>query len=372
MDKKNTVVGVALLMAAFAAMYFSAKQQPAAPARPAQHAPATAGQPQPAGVAAAPAGSTIATPGGAPVAPTALATASPVTAEIKALAPSATGETTALLANGFIEVRLSNRSAAIEEVALRRFPDALGSSHHFVFNQVRTGPMLGLGALPGLGELGAAFEVISQNPREVIYRTRLDSGRLELTRRYYLPDGSEPGSDPYQLQHETTLRNLSGDTLALPRLALSLGTVRATGEDVYGYGQQLTSGYSDGKKQHFIEHTRLKGGGFLSLFGIGSREPTPELPTHATVRWASLGNRFFASILTPAEPAVGIVTRRVPIAENPDIPLATSYGLGAEALFDLRPLAPQESSTLAMDFYVGPKPTWAREARASRAPNSSW
>jgi len=347
MDKKNTVIGVALLMAALAAMYFSAKQQPAVPARPAQYAPA-AGQ-QPAG-AATPAGSTIATPGGAPVSPTLVATAGAATAEIKALAPSATGEATALLANAFIEVRLSNRTAAIEEVALRRFADTLGSSHHFVFNQVRTGPMLGINALPGLGELGAAFEVVSQSPREVVYRARLDSGRLELTRRYYLPDGSEPGTDPYQLQHETTLRNLSGDTLALPRLALSLGTVRATGEDVYG--QQLTSGYSDGKKQHFIEHTRLAGGGFLSLFGIGSREPTPELSTHATVRWASLGNRFFASI---AEPAVGIVTRRVPIAENPEIPLATSYGLGAEALFDLRPLAPQESSTLAMDFYVGPK-----------------
>jgi len=351
MDKKNTVIGVALLMAAFAAMYFSAKQQPAAPARPAQYAPATAGQ-QPAGVATAP-GGTIATPGGTPVAPPLVATTGAATAEIKALAPSATGEATALLANAFIEVRLSNRTAAIEEVALRRFPDTLGSTHHFVFNQVRTGPMLGINALPGLGGLGAAFEVVSQSPREIVYRARLDSGRLELTRRYSLPDGSEPGTDPYQLQHETTLRNLSGDTLALPRLALSLGTVRATGEDVYG--QQLTSGYSDGKKQHFIEHTRLKGGGFLSLVGIGSREPTPELPTHATVRWASLGNRFFASILTPAEPAVGIVTRRVPIAENPDIPLATSYGLGAEALFDLRPLAPQESSTLAMDFYVGPK-----------------
>jgi len=123
------------------------------------------------------------------------------------------------------------------------------------------------------------------------------------------------------------------------------------------YGQQLTSGYSDGKKQHFIEHTRLQGGGFLSLFGIGSREPTALLPTHANVRWASLGNRFFASILTPAaeSPAVGLLTRRVPIAAPDGSPQPTHYGLGAEALFDLSPLAPNASNTLAMDFYVGPK-----------------
>lgn len=340
MDKKNITIGVALLLAAFASMYFTAPQPQPAPAPGRTDTPAASGVADPAAVA------TSDQPPGVTTVPT---TARPT--EIKALSTDVVGAQASLLANSFIEVRLTNYGGAIKEVALRKFAETLGSSQHYILNQPRTGPMLGIVDLPGLGQ-DTGFEVVSQTAKEVVYRTVLD-GRIEVTRRYYLPDGSEPGTDPYQLKHETTLRNLTDETLALPRLALSIGTVIPTSDNVYGL--RMNNGYSDGKDQHFIENTKLEGGGFLSMFGIGSRVPTPELTTNSSVQWASLSNQFFATILTPSQPGVGLVTRRVPLNVTPETSPHLSHGLGAETLFDLKPLGPQASVTLAADFYVGPK-----------------
>ena len=126
------------------------------------------------------------------------------------------------MVNNFVEVRLSNYGGAIREVALRKFAETLGSAERYTFNAPRIDPMLGIVDLPGLGA-ETSFDLVSQNGKEVVYRAVLD-GRIEVTRRYFLPDGSEPGTDPYQLRHETTFRNLTDQTLPLPKLALSLGT----------------------------------------------------------------------------------------------------------------------------------------------------
>ena len=343
MDKKNLTIGVVLLLAAVASMYFTAQKPQPVPAASSAEAPASEG-------------ATVATsdrPAGVSVAP---APTAGQPAEIKALSTDLVGARTSLLANSFVELRLTNYGGAIKEVALRKFAEQLDEKkkptpERYILNQPRTGVMLGISELPGLGQ-DTGFEVVSQNAKEVVYRAVID-GRLEVTRRYYLPDGSEPGTDPYQLKHETTLRNLTDETLALPRLGFSLGMVIPTSDNVYGL--HMTSGYSDGKDQHFIDDSKLKGGGFLSMFGIGSREPTPVLPTASNVQWASLSNQFFTTILTPEQPGVGIVTRRVPLNVSPETPTHITHGLGSETLFDLKPLAPQDSVTLAMDFYVGPK-----------------
>ncbi len=339
MDKKNLTIGVALLLAAIASMYFNSPK-PVPP--PPDAAPAATAAGEPAGTtqtATAPASAASA------IAPTTMPS------ELKALPADRGGDEVSLLVNGIVEVSLSNYGGAIKEVALRQFSETLDSAQRYVFNQPRTGPMLALVDYPGLDQ-NAGYEIVSKSAKEVVYRAILDD-RIEVTRRYYLPDGSEEGTDPYQLRHETTLRNLTDETLPLPQLALSLGMVKATSDNVYG--QQLTSGYSDGKDQHFIEHTKLQGGGFLAFFGLGSREPTPVLPTPATIAWASLSNQFFTSILTPDQPGTGLVTRRIPLPLDPENPGPQHFGLGGETLFDLKPLAPRGSVTVGMNFYVGPK-----------------
>jgi len=334
MDKKNLIIGVALLIAALTSIILTPKPTPpppvAAPATSSANTPTSVGQaPTASGIAAAP----------------------HHTSEITALARDPDGARLDILANKFVEVSLSNYGGAINEVALRKFSETLDSKQRFTFNQPRTNPMLGIVELPGLGR-DTTFTILSQSSKEVVYRTIFEN-RIEVTRRYFLPDGSEPGSDPYQLRHETTFRNLTDQTLALPKIGLSLGTASPISDSVYG--QQLTTGYSDGEDETFIEHTKLQGGGFLAMIGIGSSEPTPVLANTASIKWASLSNQFFTSILTPDLPGVGLVTRRIPLKPFEATPDRPNFGLAAEALLDVAALPPGGSTTIGMSFYVGPK-----------------
>jgi len=341
MDKKNLTIGVALLLAAFASMYFSSKSVPPRAVSPTPVPTTVQSTPVVTGETATPNAAT----------PTSTATMPANRSEISALASNRAGATTNLLVNNFVEVRLSNYGGAIREVALRKFAETLGSAERYTFNAPRIDPMLGIVDLPGLGA-ETSFDLVSQNGKEVVYRAVLD-GRIEVTRRYFLPDGSEPGTDPYQLRHETTFRNLTDQTLPLPKLALSLGTASPVSETVYG--QEITTAYSDGKDQHFTKHTELQGGGFLAMIGIGSREPVPSITKVSAITWASLSNQYFTSILTPDAAGVGMITRRVPLPAFEDAPNRAVFGLSAEALFDLQTLGPQAETTVAMSLYVGPR-----------------
>lgn len=344
MDKKNLTIGVALLLAAFASIIMAPK--PAAPVAP--PAPATAQSTTVTPTTNASTGTAL-TPTKGLDAPTPTA---PANAEISALTSTVADSKVDLLANQYVEIHLSNYGGAINEIALRKFADTLGSQQRFTFNKIHVDPMLGIVGLPGLGK-NATFTVVSQSSTEIVYRAVFED-RLEVTRRYSLPDLSQPGTDPYQLRHETTFRNLTDQTLAVPRIALSIGTGIPLNDTVYGL--QITSAYSDGKDQTFLEHSKLEGGGIMSMIGMGSKAPTPYVTETSPVVWASLSNQFFTSILTPDVPGVAFTTHRVTglpsFDEHPDRPVT---GLSAETLFDIAALAPGESTTLGMKLYVGPK-----------------
>lgn len=344
MDKKNLTIGVVLLVAALATMFYGSKQSAS---HPPASAPATSTPTATTTATSTPAQTTTAAAPAATI-PAAAGTNPPT---ITALAKDAEGAKVDLLANNDIEVRLTDHGGAIRSVALRQFPEALGSDHHVVFNQPRIDPMLAFVDLPGLGH-DTTFQVVSHTAREVVYRAVYEN-RIEVTRRYILPNPSKPGTDPYQLRHETTFRNLTDQSVALPRFALSLGT--ASPLDTSIYGQIVTSGYSDGKKQNFIKQSDLQGGGFLSLIGMGSREPKTSITTNSAVAWASLSNQFFTSILTPDQPGVALITRRVALPSFPDAPKKEIIGLSTETVFDVPTLAPGATRTIGMSFYVGPK-----------------
>jgi len=334
MDKKNLIIGVALLIAAFASMMLTPSATPP---------PATQSTPAATYPAATSSGSTYT---GA-TAPRPLTSPS----EISAIKRDAVGAKIDLLANNFVEIRLSNYGGAIKEVALRKFAETLDSKPRFILNNEHIDQMLGIIGLPGLGQ-ETAFTIVSQSSRQVVYRAVFEN-RIEVTRRYSLPDTSRPGTDPYQIRHETTFRNLTNQTIPLPKIALSLGTVSAIDDTIYG--QQHNSGYYDGEDAHFTEYTKLQGGGIMSFVGIGSREPVPVLTKTSSVHWASLSNQFFTSVLTPDQPGMALTTRRVPVEPFASTPERPNFGLSAETQFDLEALPPSGVVTLGMKYYVGPK-----------------
>jgi YidC/Oxa1 family membrane protein insertase len=330
MDKKNTVIGVLLLLAAMASFYFSARLAPPVP---------PVNQP----------------PAGTSVQPTGLPVRTTVTPEphispsdtVLSAAKSAPAEYVTL-SNDFLEVRFTNRGGAIEHVGLKKYTEEKGHPGLYTLNAKAAAPALSLADFPGV-DRHTSYALVSQTATEVVYRTVADG--LEVTRRYSL--AKVAGQDDYQIRHETTFRNLTDKLMPLPRASFSLGT--AAPLNANDLGLYLNAGHSDGNDATFIARSDLQGGGFLAMIGMKDGAPPPFIEHTAPVAWASVKNQFFAMILTPDQPGTGLRVERVklfPLAPDTD---ANAYGITGYARFELKPLPAGASSTFGASLFAGPK-----------------
>lgn len=332
MDKKNTTIGVLLLLAAFAIIYFSPK--------PAMPPPAP--QPDPASPA-------VPAIGTAPGTVAAVPAPNPVNAAFAAVNAEAAEATITTLDNDFVEARFSDYGGALKEVALKKYSKELKGTTPYVFNEVRADPILAFVDLPGL-DRNTRFERVSHSASEVVYRAVVDN-RLEVTRRYVLAPNKAENSDPYQVRHETTFRNLTDQTLQPMRVALSLGTAAPNNEN--DAGLMLKTGLSNNGDQTFIPRSDLESsGGFL---GIGARSSRPFIASGGPITWAAVKNQFFVSILTGDEPATGLITKRVKLFTALPDDAHNAYGITGAAQFDLKGMEPKGEAKLAGSLYVGPK-----------------
>ena len=327
MDKKNTTIGVVLLLAAFGFIYFSPRATPPAPAPAETTAAAT---------------TTAATPPAA----TPFGSSGANTATALAAQQAPTQATVTTLANEFIEARFTDFGGALAEVALKKYPEKQDSKEPFVFNQLHADPMLALVDFPGL-DRNARFERVAHSATEVVYRAVLDN-RLEVTRRYTLTAG--PASDPYQVRHELTFRNLSDQVSPPMRVALALGTAAPSGKD--DPGLQLKSAYSSNGDQHFIPRSDLEASN--GIFGLRAHGATPAVNSGGPITWAAVKNQYFTSILTGDEPASGLVTRRVKLAVSAADETPNAYGLTGAAQFEVKAIAGKAETKLTGTLYVGP------------------
>src|ERR1019366_3178347 len=146
--------------------------------------------------------------------------------------------------------------------------------------------MLAFVDFPGL-DRNTGFELVSSTPTEVVFRAVFGS-QLEVTRRYTLVATplakSDDTHDPYQLRHETTFRNLTDQPVSVARFALSLGTTAPVSDSAYG--QQVSTGYSDGKSQTFTPRSELDGGS--GFFVLGATEARSTLTNGSKLTWASI------------------------------------------------------------------------------------
>ena len=335
MDKKNTIIGVLLLLAAFASLklgeYFRPAPPPPAPeiAEPVAPMPGTDNA---ARSATAPERTVV------------------PDAAFAALAPENRDATVTTLANDFIEARFTNYGGAIMEVAFKEYPAARGSSQPYVFNAARVAPILAITNIPGLG-IDTRYTLVSSSATEVVYRATVE-GRIEVTRRYVIePTGSTEG-DPYRIRHETTMRNTANS--AAPQVIATLGLGTASLLSPNDYGQYLSVGMYDGEDTVHTDRGELDGGGFLSWIGLRDGSPKSTLAKDGTVVWAAVTNQFFTSLYTADEPGIGTVTRRV---ELPPFPGSSRphTGLAGSARYTLPALAEGASATLGGHLYVGPK-----------------
>ena len=335
MDKKNTFIGAALLVAAFAVFFIGQHFAPPPPPVPAVSQP-LASPP----VATAPANSAISP---APA---------PSDATFAAIANDSTEATITTLANDFIEVRLTDFGGAIRDIAFKKYAAELGKPGPFVFNQQHADPLLAFteDSVPGLSRT-TRYQLVSATRTEVVFRAVVGN-RLEVTRRFSVHAPGDVIGDPYVIRHETTFRNLTNEPAALPRAALSLGTASLV--DLNDYGRYLNVASYDGNGNQFISRSDLEGAGVIGrMFG---KDATPKafLENNGPVVWGAVTNQFFASIFVADKPGDAVITRRIDLPRFPGSP-QENIGLTGAERFSLPPLAAGGSAQLAGDFYVGPK-----------------
>lgn len=337
MDKKNTVIGVFLLLAAFGAMVLTSQLAPPPPPAPELFE------------------RTSPSPTADNVAPTAIGRAaspasSPADASFAPLTTVNRDALTTYLANDHIEVRLSNYGGAINEVAFLRYDATQDSNEPYVFNQQRANPLMAITNIPGLGR-DAPYALVSATSTEVVYRAVLED-RLEVTRRYYIAPPGDDRRDPYRIRHDTTVRNL-GASDAPPTFAdFNLGTTALVSRN--DWGQYLNVGSYDGEDALYTERKELDGGGFLAWIGLRDGSPRPVIEKPTSLVWAAVKNQFFASIYTGDELGTATITRRVDL---PPLPGAgrTNAGLSGDVRYVLPAIDTGASATLGGELYVGPK-----------------
>lgn len=302
MDKKNTLIGALLLVAAFASLYFGSRLSP-----PASRAPEIAKPPSLPGVASPPAN---------PAAPPSLVM--PADAAFAAVAKDSTEATVTILANAFIEVRLTDFGGAIRDVAFTKYPAEFGKPEPYVFNQLHADPLLAFteDSFPGLGR-ATRYQLVSSTPTEVVYRTVLDN-RLEITRRYLIRASGDASGDPYIIRHETTLHNLAAATEPLPQVVLSLGTTSLV--NINDYGLYLNVVGSDGNTAQFTDRSELEGAGVIGRMLGRDPNPRPSVEKTGSYVWAAVTNQFFTSILTTDKPGGAIIARRIDLPPFPARP----------------------------------------------------
>lgn len=330
MDKKNTTIGVLLLLAAIASLFITSRfgANPSAPL-PTSTPPAASG----------PATPTIT--GANPATPAATATG-PVSGAATGPAEKVT------LANEFVIVTFTNHGGAIDSVALKKHLAVKGQPGLYTLNSTQAAPALSLTDFPG-ADRNTAYTLVAKTDTEVTYRATTES--LEVTRTYSI--AKAPNRDDYQLRHETTFRNLTDKPVVLPRAVFNLGT--AAPLNAADYGMYLNAGYSDGEDTHFVARSDLEGGGFLSWIGVKDGRPPTHLDRPAAITWASVKNQFFSMILTPDQPGTGIRVERVKLDPLAPVDDHRLYGVTSYAQFDLKPLAAGASSTFGANYFAGPK-----------------
>lgn len=246
-----------------------------------------------------------------------------------------------IIGNDFIEVSLTNKGGAIQQI--RFLKTKRGALDDYIFNEDSSVPALSLsfekqGRLQPLS-FDYAVADKTNDSIEFVYKS---SENIKVTRRFSL---NQSDAEPYLIQHETIIKNQGTEDLVFKNLYFNLGTTFPLSEkELPNY---LTVGSFDGSDSKFTPINKLTSKGFLSN---GSDERSDKtIARSGRFDWVSQQNQYFVGMLLPSERAREIQINSV-YAEG-----EVGAGLSSNVAFAFDTVASNESRSLKTGFYVGPK-----------------
>ncbi len=366
MDKKNTIIGVVLLIAAFGLFAWEAKRtaDAAREKQEAERIAALAG-PAPAPQSAQSSEESASATSESPLIDRTKEIISDAGDSIANAAKSAAGavkdvftedEKTVMLENDYISVTFTNRGGAIASVALKQYAATQGSENPYIIGQGAPVPSLGLSLRSEGADVRAyapTYRIVSQTSSSIVFSRQ--EGPLEVIRSYTLSSDTK-GPAPYLIQHDTRFINESDSQVPLSSLLVNVGAAAPTKADPAG--RNLNASFFDGENLEVEPASYFKGSrGFL---GIGARSPVPSIEKDSPIVWAAVKNQFFTAIATPTEPARAI--RLLPVAYKPEdlvdapqVGVPTIDGISAAIEFDFGSIPAKGDKNLGISYYAGPK-----------------
>jgi YidC/Oxa1 family membrane protein insertase len=337
MDKKNTTIGIILLLAAIGIFIWQSKEAQAYErAQQAERQEEIAKQLETAQKAQAETPKVEAVSSAA--APQATKPAAPII--------PGEPEKRLVLENDFMSVEFTTWGGAVRTVAFKKYPVEQNKNSPYIFNDAAPTILFGVDKWDGTSMVQdvRSYSIVEATGTKIIFKGQLAPG-VWLERSYEISFSNE-GVDPYTIRQKATIRNESGATCAASQIYIDLGTAAPDKADSYGYN--LNAGFYNGENFIYDNPKNFEGGGFFV-----HRDPKTHIERSDNVIWATTKNQFFASIVTPSKPAAHIITR--PIAFPADKDGVVHRGISASIGFNVPEIAAGSRADISMACYIGPK-----------------
>ena len=331
MDKKNTIIGVLLLCAAFYFMFESNKeaeavrQQQVSSAQKVEAKPVQQKTPK-------------------------------AEASIISALKDCKNEQTCTLENNFIKVLFTNCGGAIKNVEMLKYLDNQQTKTPYVFNNVKNSlPAMSAGIYDDSSFLPkpllSAFNLVKKSDTEVEYKLVIPQ-KFEITRQYMIVKEDKDNFQPYTILTKTTIKNLSKQALNLREISFYLGTVPPTASDVYGSNLAYVLFNTDNDTVFSRSSSFIDSSGFL---GIGASKALEYEKINEPAKWASIKNQFFASVFTPYQiEACSGVAIPVQINASSDDKYMKN-AIGGFVNFNVPTIEAGKEWSIEGAYYAGPK-----------------
>jgi len=367
MDKKNVIIGLACIVAAFGLMFYQSQQLE--PVTPQPDAPAAVEESETG------TGESSGSSGGLE----ALDNSGSTSGEVMAPAPSVGEESVfkpvveteeavqeeqiedtpaeiRTLANDFIKVDFTSRGGAIEQVEFLK--TKRGGPDTFVFNADTNTPSLGLSfqGPDSRVSYNRPYQIVegdSSDTRIVFQRTL--GGGIVVRRSFEITPAGDESADPYLISHTTELINQSGQALQSGSGAsLELGTVYSLGKDTRG--EFLNFGYYDGEDTEFIGRKVFRGSNGFAGIGVRAPEPVVE-ETVPNLEWGVIKNQFFAFVATIGDGlrSDGFYATEVKVVPADPVDGDIASAVRGSLRFPITRIEPGGRQAINIQFYAGPK-----------------
>jgi YidC/Oxa1 family membrane protein insertase len=264
-------------------------------------------------------------------------------------------ENLVVISNADARYTFTSRGGGLKSVELLKFPETISPrwKKEMATNGVATlntrAPVPVLAILGDASFVGDGNFILTRTGDGVRAEKSFADG-LVLTKEFHV------GSN-YLVNASVSLKNSSGQPLALPAQEWVVGTATPMGPDDNGIyvGAMWCDGTNavDNGTRYFNTNT-------TTFFGMIHRTPTPEFRAGAgNVVWAAAHNQFFALLaMTTNAPAQQIVARAVNLpspAVDDEIPAAPPVGIQTAFVYPAQTLSANSNVEREIIFYAGPK-----------------